>query len=352
MTTEKVTGKRNLSRPIKILAISLISLILTFAVLLATAFIICNAVFARREDNDTFRLDYSEFESDYPRRELHFESGANTLVGYLYSAKSPVGLVLIAHGMRNHADSHLAETMFFVENGWSVFAFDGTGVGDSGGDSTVGLSQMALDLRAAMTMLGSHPETAELPLVLYGHSMGGYAATVAAEDGGAEAVVSIAGFDSPMQLMLDFGLEFVGGVAYVGYPFLYLQNLMTFGEYADRRAVDAINASDASFLIVYGTDDDVVGEAESIYGKREEIKNPDVSYILIDDPNRNAHSTAWLSGEAAARREAFTEHLESLRDDNGELPVGVLGKSDDIEFFELDLEFMNTVLEFFAESIK
>ena len=66
----------------------------------------------------------------------------------------------------------LPETMHFVDSGYSVLTYDATGTGASGGSGTRGLAQSALDLDAALT----RAEQEDLPILLFGHSWGGYAA--------------------------------------------------------------------------------------------------------------------------------------------------------------------------------
>ena len=55
-------------------------------------------------------------------------------------------------------------------SGYSVLTYDATGTGASGGSGTRGLAQSALDLDAALT----RAEQEDLPILLFGHSWGGY----------------------------------------------------------------------------------------------------------------------------------------------------------------------------------
>ncbi len=321
------------------------------------SYVMCGFIFARYEESDPLSPTYDTLADPPPRTRMTFESGKHTLTGYLYESAAPCGVVLIAHGMHGGSDSHLSAILFFLEHGWSVFAFDGTGAGESDGDSAVGLEQMVRDLRAAMDLLAKTDATATLPLVLYGHSMGGYAATVAAEGSRSLAVVSIAGFDSPMEIMLNNGRRYAGGAAWLGYPFLCLQNKLTFGEDADRRAVDAINGTDAPFLIVYGDGDEVITPEESIYGNRDAIRNPAVTYLLIEEDERDGHSCAWYSADAMAYRAELEAELAALSAEYGdqEIPAEVLtafaAGIDRERLFALDEEFMATVLDFYNAAL-
>ncbi len=359
VTTSEGTGKAMKRKPLcpkGILLIILCSLVGFFMVSMLASDIICNIVFARYDGVDVLSADYAYLDDPLPRTKVTFESGKNTLTGYLYEAEAPCGMILIAHGMHRNSDSHLSEIQYFLANHWSVFAFDGTGTGESTGDSMVGLEQMALDLEAAVDYVTGHEATASLPLMLYGHSMGGYAVAVAAEHEAVKAVVSIAGFDSPMDIMMDRSREYVGGVATLGYPFLRLQNKITFGDLADRSAIECINRSEAAFLIVYGADDRIVSREDSIYGNRGEIINPHVSYLFVDDEWRDDHSTVWFSAEAVAYREVLEDELAALIERYGDrIPADILTSFcegiDREVLFDLDEGFMSEVLQFYNRAL-
>ncbi len=63
----------------------------------------------------------------YDRTVVKFKSGKNTLTGYVYGEKNQKGLVVISHGQGYGAEVYLPQTLFFVDQGWRIFAFDNTG---------------------------------------------------------------------------------------------------------------------------------------------------------------------------------------------------------------------------------
>ena len=86
-------------------------------------------VFRRAEYSRVTELEYRDIDAaKYPRESVAFESGKNTLQGYLYVKDNAAGTVIIVNGIFSGADRHLGEIMFFYDHGWQVFAFDGTGV--------------------------------------------------------------------------------------------------------------------------------------------------------------------------------------------------------------------------------
>ena len=165
------------------------------------------ALFGRADEPDGLTVRYEDVAADYPRQTVTFSSGSAQLTGWLYPAEDAAALVVIAHGLGADAETYLPETMHFVDSGYSVLTYDATGTGASGGSGTRGLAQSALDLDAALT----RAKQESLPILLFGHSWGGYAA--AAVLGGSHDVtasVCAAGFDTPLDLMRQTALVRTG----------------------------------------------------------------------------------------------------------------------------------------------
>ena len=198
------------------------------------------ALFGRADEPDGLTVRYADVAADYPRQTVTFSSGSAQLTGWLYPAEDAAALVVIAHGLGADAETYLPETMHFVDSGYSVLAYDATGTGASGGSGTRGLAQSALDLDAALT----RAEQEDLPILLFGHSWGGYAA--AAVLGGSHDVtasVCAAGFDTPLGLMRQTARRWCGPVAELGVPFLWLDQQLRFGTAANVSGAEAAAAS-------------------------------------------------------------------------------------------------------------
>ena len=104
-----------------------------------------------------------------------FESGDNRLTGYVYGQENNRGLVVFAHGIGSWHQDYMMQLMWLVDHGWRVFAYDATGCGESEGATQVSLSQSLDDLDAALAYTFSHLAHG-LPVLVAGHSWGGYAA--------------------------------------------------------------------------------------------------------------------------------------------------------------------------------
>ncbi len=275
--------------------------------MLATA-VVFRVIYARRDGLPPLQYTYAELRPDCRSERFSFPSGRNTLSGRRYDADDPKGLIVLVNGIGDGADAHLMEIVAFVHAGWSVATWDATGVGDSEGRGVIGLQQIREDLSAFLACQKQSDAWRGLPVVLYGHSAGAYAA--AAElpaHPEIRAAVCISGFDRPVALMHAHAKKRVGFPADLEYPFLYLENVLLFGVDADDSARAAIDEVTTPVLIVGGNSDDLVPYGNSLIRDPKAYANPNVRCIEITSAYRNEHSTPWLSVGAARYRAELTD---------------------------------------------
>ena len=302
-------------------------------------------------------LLYTDAEDQYSRELLSFISGKNQLQGYLYGAENKKGVVILSHGMGSGAESYLAETLYFVDHGYQVFSYDNTGCHRSEGESCIGFPQSVLDLDAALTYLEGEARFDGLPRFLYGHSWGGYAVTaVLAFHHEITACVSVAGFDQPMSMLLEWGKAAQGTAAYVLYPYTYLYQLFLFGKNANLSAIDGINSTDTPVLLLHGSADSIVSATgAATIARQEEISNPNAYCVLYTDAKQNGHSDLFLSLEAQSYFHEVNDAYQMLREQyGGEVPKPVdqafAGEVDSFRLSALDQDRMAAVLAFYEES--
>ena len=99
--------------------------------------------------------------------------GGARLAWVRWDAEEPVGLVVIVHGLGDHAGRYELVAGSLVTRGLSVFAYDQRGHGRSQGirGHAASFDQLISDLDHAIGLATSDGE--ELPVFLWGHSMGG-----------------------------------------------------------------------------------------------------------------------------------------------------------------------------------
>lgn len=203
---------------------------------------------------------------DFPglkRTEYSFPSNqGQTLAGYLYYTENtqPHGIVVIAHGLGGGGHTVYMDCAgFFARNGYYVFAYDATGNGESEGRSTVGLSQGLIDLDYTLSYLQTQEDFRDLPIMLFGHSWGGYAvANVLNYHPEVKAVVSVCGFNRASDLLEAQGCEILGPAAKLLVPYVNAYEYLKFGSYSTSTAMDGFQKSDAAVFVIHSQDDTTV----------------------------------------------------------------------------------------------
>ena len=230
----------------------------------------------------------------YAHRQTSFYSGQNRLNGFIFGEDNDKGLIVISHGLGGGGLSYLREIRFFVDSGWRVFTFDKTASYTSEGRGTRGLPQSAIDLNAALNYIKS--QEWELPIMLYGHSWGGYAVTAVLNfDHDICAVVSIAGFAGPMIMLQEAARVMMGPFGNLARPYLWALQQVLFGNYAGLCAVEGINRAGIPVMLIHGQADNVVSySGAGIIAQGERINNPYVLFVSRYYPDFSGHNDVML----------------------------------------------------------
>jgi pimeloyl-ACP methyl ester carboxylesterase len=238
-------------------------------------------------------------QNKYPRKNVFFNSGENRLQGFIYGASNTNGLIIFSHGLGNTADHYLMMIMFFVDNGWRVFSYNNTGVSGSEGNSVRGLTQSLLDLNAALTFVESSDELNNLPIMLVGHSWGGFAvSTVLNYNHNIKAVVSFAGYNKGAEVIKKLAVSRVGRIFNVLSHNVGRIEKQLFGDAAKLTAVGGINKAGIPVMIVQSSDDDVIfPDSIAIYAHRNEITNPHVEIVFLEGEDASGHEFVFCSQE-------------------------------------------------------
>ena len=225
--------------------------------------ILYNEFFGERySTTEYFRYELADFEGLQADRYEFQSNDGQTLVGYRYFLEDaqPQGVVVIAHGFGGGGhNSYMDVAYYFAQNGYNVFAYDATGNDESGGKGVNGLPQGIIDLHYALEYLKEIDALKDLPVMLWGHSWGGYCVSaVLAWHPEVKAVAAIAGFNRSSDLIEAQGIQMVGGIVKVFMPYVNSIEKIKFGKYASATAMNGFAASDAGVLIAHSSDDDVV----------------------------------------------------------------------------------------------
>lgn len=348
---------------LKITGIVLLALLALFCI--ASPIVVqalMNDTFARTEPPEaglTSSILYEDIADRYDREPVSFLSGENRLTGHLYCVDNAGGLVVIAHGLGGGEGSYLPEMMWFADHGYQVLCYSNTGCWDSEGENSIGLNQSVLDLDAALTWVEGESRFDGVPVFLFGHSWGGYAVTAILHfDHDIAASASVAGFNEAIPMILEWGGGMMGPLVYLEYPFIWINQKLTFGGTLGLTAVDAINSTDTPVLILHGSGDTTVGfDTVSIISKKDEITNPNVAYFVCGEERRDGHNNLRYSSDARNYADEVNETGSQLDEQyDGNVPEEILrdyyASIDKFRLWELDAEFMETVAAFYQKATR
>lgn len=257
---------------------------------------------------------YKDYQDTYEREYVNFMSGKNRLQGYVYGSENDKGLLVFSHGIGGGHENYINEIIWFVDQGWRVFAYDATGSCESEGDGTIGLVQSALDLDAALTYIEEENSFSGLPVCLLGHSWGGYGVGAVLQfSHEIAASVSISGYAYPMEMMMEYVNSSMGKAGSLLYPFVWLDTYITFGKNVSLSAIDGINSGEVPVLVIHGTADEMIGfNGAAIIAKKEQITNPNVRYLIMNQEGQNGHNNLF-------RNEDSIDYIQTCNDMFGEI---------------------------------
>jgi len=348
-----------MTKQIILIIFILLSIILVCGCSVA-AFKIYSRQFGRTQavPENQFTASYKWHEIDqikYSREEVRFRSGKNLLQGFIYGGYGDNGLVIFSHGLGGNADTYLSLIMFFVDNGWSVFAYNNTGVSGSEGKHVRGLTQSVIDLDATLQYVKETDALNKLPIMLIGHSWGGYATSAVLNyDHNVNAVVSLAAFNNGPEVFKEQGILTAGSFYHLLAPYFWTIQRSYFGKTMKLTAVDGINKTTIPVMIVQSADDNLIYAATtSIYAKRKKITNPRVEIVYFEGEDVSGHQHVYYSKAAREYRQTANENWQrySAENDNASLSRWAQEYNyNKIQANELNSELMQRINLFFINA--
>lgn len=285
-----MTGKKSKKKIILIVLLSIIVCI-----------IIGWWVFCVKMYNDNFNISEDSYEPLMLRvedfeglecTEYSFPSDkGQMLAGYLYTnGDDQHGIVIIAHGFGDGGhNSYMDAADYFAKNGYYVFAYDATAMDKSEGEGLGGVPQGVIDLDHAISFVESSNDIPDLPIVLFGHSWGGYCVSaVLSYHPEVKAVIECSGFNSSPDMFESGGKSQAGSVIYTMTPFIRLHEYFKYGRYAVNTAMNGFDSTNASVMIVHSADDGVIGIEYGLDKYYEKYKDdPRFTFIRFEDKGHN-----------------------------------------------------------------
>ena len=300
-----------------------------------------------------------EFDGLNVKRYTFSSDQGQNLVGYQYykTLENTKGVVVMPHGLVGGGhNSYMDVADFFTSNGYVVFAYDATGNDESEGSSVKGLPQGLIDLDYAIQFVKQTSDFDNLPIMLFGHSWGGYSVgSVLKLQPDVKAVVMVAGFNKSMDIIEEEGKKIAGDGVRVLLPYISLYERMKFGKYASYNCINGFENTEAGVMIIHSADDEMISKEKGFDVFYDQYKNnPRFSFVKYEN---RGHDYVFYSERSRDYQDEFNrnfaEYVNSLDEElTIELKASYLNDHlDKKQLFDLDIELMNSIVKFYDNNV-
>lgn len=319
----------------------------------------------RFESYEPLMLSVDDFDGLQRTQYEFFSDKGQKLAGYLYSSgENQHGTIVMAHGFGGGGhNSYMDCANYFAHHGYYVFAYDATGNDESEGEGVGGIPQGVIDLDYAISFVEESGNFPDLPIVLFGHSWGGYSVcSVLTYHPEVKAVIACSGFNSSSDIFEAEGKKQVGKGIYLMMPFVKLHERIKYGDYASNTALEGFSATEAAVMIVHSSDDNIVPTEYGYDIYYEKYKDdPRFSFIGFKDKGHNylCDNTIYVNEFNAE----FDKWLETLDYDYNAAENKDRFSADKADYIHnnldrdrwhnrLDLELFESFVSFYEEHLK
>lgn len=275
--------------------ISVLLLGLVFLTLIANA--VLQVAFGKRcEGNPYIRyFEAADFE-DLTAEPISFPGNrGQTLRGYLYRNEklcSFSDLVIFVHGMGGGHTSYTTEIDFLARQGHLVLSYDQTGTMLSEGKRLYGMPQGVRDLQSALQFVAQSDSLQNLPVLLVGHSWGGYIVSrVLRYKPHVKGVAAMSGFERLNDVICDMAKQQTGMNISFLKPFLNLCGFMKFGRAALGNTSEVLLNTDVPILLLHGKADTAVRLSNSPASNTKVQAKENIEIHIYDEKQHNVYAT-------------------------------------------------------------
>ena len=266
-------------------------------IILATKLLDAAGANKRCEGNENLKYLKAKNFDNLNAHPINFKSDSNqTLNGFLYSSAKVdkyKALIVFSHGMGAGHLAYTTEINYFAQKGYLVLAYDNTGTCESEGKKLKGFAQGVIDLKYALDYVASREDLKELPVLLLGHSWGGYSVcNVSALSPAVDikGIVAFSPFNSLNKLLSDMvKMKTKANIRFMT-PFLDFVNLLKFGKAGILRSCDTISSNQIPTLVMHGGNDMTVNVQNSPVGLKHRIaENQNARAVLYESKYHNVY---------------------------------------------------------------
>ena len=271
--------------------------VLVIAFLLLLAFAVEKVAFGNRCEDNAYLQYFTA--ADFPNLTadpVAFTGNCGQVLrGNLYTQAGRQdfkALLVFSHGMGGGHLSYTTELDFFAKRGYLVLAYDNTGTMASEGKSLVGMPQAVSDLRSALAFAKQDVRTKDLPVVLAGHSWGGYTVCrVLYFHPQVKGAVAFSAPDDVPRLLCAQAKAMTGKNLGFLEPFLRLYERLRFGKATAMRTSEIAAQTDVPLLLLHGGRDTTV-RPEDAAATQNVLKNrKNIQTVLYPEKQHNVYAT-------------------------------------------------------------
>lgn len=270
--------------------ITILLLIFKNSIYLIVAIITRKKIFnIRMDDNKTLHYfnvkDYDNLEV----RSIDFLSDKNKLKGYFYQSNntSKNALIILSHGLGAGHIQYMEEINFLTKNGYIVFTYDMRGCLNSSGKGIGSFINGVRDLNSAIEYVKNDPDFKDFPILLYGHSLGGFSVNNVLRYQDVKGVVSLSSFNNS-QSLFEVVFSGVNGISekerkrYLN-AILFIEKLK-FRKMYNISSLDALKNTEVPVLLISGTKDNIVPHKDNflLYKKELSQKN-NIEFLEVEN---------------------------------------------------------------------
>lgn len=347
-------GKRKL-----ILWITVIVVVVFFILPMGISYLIYQETFNKRYTTFShMKREIEEFEGLKLQKYFFSSNKGQKLTAYKYYKEDIEykGLIIIAHGFGGGGhNSYMDVADYLAGSGYLVFSYDATGNDESEGREVGGLPQGIIDLDYAIRFVKENEEFKNLPIMLFGHSWGGYSVgSVLNVHKDIAAVVAISGFNFSISMIRDNGGEFIGKWINFFIPYFSLIEKIKFGRYAKYTCIKGFESSNTKVMVIHSSDDNSVS-FENNYKQFYKKFGNNSRFIFIEYNNRG-HNYLYYTDDARAYNKKLIEEFKAFKNTLEEKVTPEIRSDyfkkhlDKKRFFELDTKLMDKIVMFYDEN--
>lgn len=269
------------------------------------------------------------------------------LRGNLYYKKKTSdrkALLIFCHGMGGGHLSYTTEIDFFAKHGYLVLGYDNTGTMASDGKALVGMPQAVSDLKSALQFAEDDERTKSLPVLLVGHSWGGYTVCRSTSLPQVKGVLAFsAPNDVPELLTAQAKMQTGKSFAFLK-PFLRIYERLRFGASASEPTAALLKNSRVPVFLLHGEKDTVVPLSNAVAGNRVLSENKAIQSVIYPEKQHNVYATLAAEQYIA---EAFGKLGVLAKSEKNVDACATFAKTLDFrKMCEEDADVMQTALEF------